>query len=93
MINNPCYYRKDSLIFTISKRHNLKGFKVAILLIAVVDEKHGLPAPGVTRAVVTDVAKNYSNFSDKIRAMQDMNTHELLKDLGLKITWRLEYGE
>lgn len=64
---------------------------MAILLIAVIDEQSRLPAPNVTRAIITDLAKKFDNDSDKIRAIQDMNTHEVLKKCGLKITWRYEY--
>ncbi len=66
---------------------------MAILLIAVIDEKAKIPAVHVTRAVITDLARKYSNVSDKIRAMQHMNKHPLFKDIGLRITWRFEYGE
>ncbi|AUR90889.1 hypothetical protein NVP1151O_48 [Vibrio phage 1.151.O._10N.222.46.B1] len=66
---------------------------MAILLIAVIDEKAKIPAVDVTRAVVMELASKYSNVSDKIRAMQEMNKHPLLKELGLRINWRFEYGE
>lgn len=65
---------------------------MALLLIAVIDTKTRIPAPDVTRAVITDLAKKYDNNSDKIRAMQHLNKHPVFKDINLQVTWRYEYG-
>lgn len=65
---------------------------MALLLIAVVDEKTRIPAFKVTETLVIELTKKCDTFTDKIRYMQNLNEHETLKAFGLRVTWRLDYG-